>query len=380
MEVVKPKALSVTELNTQVKNLLENTERLRNIAVEGEVSNWKVNASGHAYFALKDAQARVTCVAFKFTLRSQKFLPKDGEKIILIGRVGFYAPSGTYQLIAELFLPGGEGDLHAKFEALKKKLAAEGLFARERKRVLPRLPQAIGIVTSPTGAAVHDIIRVARERNRGIKLYLYPAKVQGEGAAAEVCRGIEFFNRSGLVDLLIVGRGGGSDEDLWCFNDEQLVRAVAGSILPVVSAVGHEVDITLCDFAADVRAATPSNAAELSVPDVSADLRRLEHLQERLHTTFRWRLQNWQSELANAESGLQAQMQLLLQSKQQSLQLAVSGLENLSPLKVLSRGYSVTESDGRVLHSVENVAWGSEMTTVLPDGKVISIVQEVQHD
>jgi len=375
----KPKAISVTQLNNVVKNKLEGDPSLNNVFVEGEISGWKINSSGHVYFTLKDNTSRVNCALFAYSRRSLTFMPKDGDKVGIIGRVSIYAPSGSYQLIAEMLVPYGKGDLHELYEKLKKKLTAEGLFDQKKKKTIPRLPKAIGVITSPTGAAVHDIIRVTHNRHKGMKIYLYPAKVQGDDATRDLINGLRFFNSHPLVDVIIIGRGGGSYEDLWCFNDETLVRCIAASAIPVVSAVGHETDFTLSDFASDIRAATPSNAAELVVPDLDADLRRLDNLKERIEYCFNDLFVRLESEWGNADHALHVVMASILNKFSHRFEMALSGLDRLSPLKVMARGYSVASVNGNIIKSVKDVYRDGEMETVLLDGKIISIVQEVKN-
>lgn len=261
---------SVSEVNQYLKQLLESQSDLHHIPVLGEVSNFKRYASGHCYFTLKDEKSALKCVMFKSSAAHLSFTPQNGEKVVALGSISVYERDGVYQLYVSAMRRQGIGDLMQAYEALKEKLTKEGLFDASRKKPLPRLPRAIGIITSPSGAAVHDIITVSRRRNKGVKLILYPASVQGEEAAGEIVHAIDFFQRNHLADLLIVGRGGGSIEDLWAFNEERVVRAIAASKIPIISAVGHETDFTLSDFAADARAATPSQAAEFAVIDVAA--------------------------------------------------------------------------------------------------------------
>ena len=276
------KIYTVKEINEYISGLLEGDGALRYIEVQGELSNFKRYSSGHCYFDLKDASGVLKGVMWKYSFERLTFMPKNGDKIVARGSIKVYKPNGSYQLITESMEPQGRGDLMAEFEKLKAKLSAEGLFAQERKQALPENPRVVGIITSPSGAAVRDIITVSRRRNPGIKLYLYPVQVQGKGASAEIARAIRFFNQTRLAEVLVVGRGGGSLEDLWAFNEETAVRAVAASRIPVVSAVGHETDFTLCDFAADVRAATPSQAAEIAVADVEKYLKEINHIRQRL--------------------------------------------------------------------------------------------------
>ena len=312
---------SVTEINKYIKGVLDADYTLRNVQVQGEISNFKRYQSGHCYFSLKDGGSPVDlaggaggysssrygsineggsvlkCVMFRYKAMDLRFEPKNGDKVIAVGKIQVFERDGTYQLYTDLLLQQGTGDLMQQYEQLKAKLASEGLFDEERKQALPTNAQRIGIVTSPSGAAVHDIITVSRRRNPGIKLYLYPVLVQGKGAAEEVARAIRFFNAKQLVDVLIVGRGGGSMEDLWAFNEEPTVRAVAASRIPIISAVGHETDFTLCDFAADKRAATPSQAAEMAAADMSKLSQQCNALAQRLQRAMQWQLSDAENKL-----------------------------------------------------------------------------------
>ena len=312
---------SVTEINKYIKGVLDADYTLRNVQVQGEISNFKRYQSGHCYFSLKDGGSAadlaggaggysssrygsineggsvLKCVMFRYKAMDLRFEPKNGDKVIAVGKIQVFERDGTYQLYTDLLLQQGTGDLMQQYEQLKAKLAGEGLFDEERKQALPSNAQRIGIVTSPSGAAVHDIITVSRRRNPGIKLYLYPVLVQGKGAAEEVARAIRFFNEKQLVDVLIVGRGGGSMEDLWAFNEEPTVRAVAASRIPIISAVGHETDFTLCDFAADKRAATPSQAAEMAAADMSKLSQQCNALAQRLQRAMQWQLSDAENKL-----------------------------------------------------------------------------------
>ena len=442
---------SVTEVNSFIKDLLEGEPELRNVQVMGEISNFKRYPSGHCYFTLKDAGATLKCVMFRRRADGLRFQPSNGDTVVAVGRIAVYERDGVYQLYTDLLLQQGVGDLMQAYEMLKEKLAQEGLFAEERKKPLPVNPRRVGIITSSAGAAVRDIITVSRRRNPGIKLYLYPVQVQGAGASKEIAAAIRFFNREKLADVLIVGRGGGSIEDLWAFNEETTVRAVAASDIPIVSAVGHETDFTLCDFAADKRAATPSQGAELVVADEAAyrlqvqhNLARLQQLMqtqlqqreqvmkrfteasvfkdpqrllvekayrmkvqhnlERLQQLLQARLQ--QSELVlerltNAEvlkdpqrlfaerslrvdsayASLVQRTQEYIKKGEHELALQAARLHGLSPLDVLSRGYSVTQtSDFKVINSTKDVSWGTELVTTVRDGRIVSIVQSVEED
>lgn len=393
---------SVSQVNKFIKALVECERRFANIQVRGEISNFKRYSSGHCYFTLKDAGGVLKAVMFKTAARTLRFEPQNGDTVIAVGRISVYERDGVYQLYTDLMIPEGTGDLILAFEQLKQKLLNEGLFDESRKKQLPVNPKTVGIITSPSGAAVRDLITVSRRRNKGIKLLLYPVRVQGKEAPAEIAHAIEFMNRNKIADVLIVGRGGGSIEELWAFNEEQTVRAVAASEIPVVSAVGHETDFTLTDFAADKRAATPSQAAEIVVADANAYLNSVAELEKRLkntvlkrlalsETTLK-RLQNsWA--LSNPQRMLEGRMQRFdfasvrleqvfnaaLTQKQHSCGVLAAKLDALSPLTVLARGYSVTENtDGKIIRSIADVRWGDEIVTQVGDGNVISVVQHTE--
>ena len=395
-------AFTVTEINNYIKSLVDNEPQLRNVQIVGEVSNFKRYPSGHCYFTLKDSGAVLKCVMFRGKAMSMKFDPQNGDTVLAIGRITVYERDGVYQLYTDMLLQQGVGDLMVAYEKLKAKLEAEGLFSSERKQAIPMNPKTVGIITSPVGAAVRDVITVSRRRNRGIKLLLYPVKVQGEGASTEIARAINFFNKHNLADVLIVGRGGGSIEELWAFNEEQTVRAVASSAIPVISAVGHETDFTLCDFAADVRAATPSQAAELAVADAEGYILQVENLQRRLKHFMQARLEQEEYRLDRASNSwalkdperlfadgvlrtdaaynkLLTKMDGLLKECAHKFELQAARLDNLSPLSVLARGYSVTQTeDFKVVTSTQQVRWGEELVTTVADGKIVSVVQSVE--
>ncbi|MDY4921233.1 MAG: exodeoxyribonuclease VII large subunit [Phascolarctobacterium sp.] len=316
---------TVSEINNYIKSVLDSDLQLRNVQVEGELSNFKRYPSGHCYFSLKDSGSVIKCVMFRFKAQSLRFEPRNGDKVVAVGRIAVYERDGAYQLYTDLLLEQGAGDLMQQYEALKAKLADEGLFAEERKQALPLHPRSVGIVTSSAGAAVRDIITVSRRRSPGIKLYLYPVLVQGKGASAEIARAIRFFNDKKLADILIVGRGGGSMEDLWAFNEERTVRAVAASKIPIISAVGHETDFTLCDFAADKRAATPSQAAELAVPDMGIILSQLLDLDNRARQAMERKLLTMEGALNNLKNNrLLRTPELIYQSQEEQLKRLVN--------------------------------------------------------
>ncbi len=393
---------SVSQVNKLIKALVEGERRFANIQVRGEISNFKRYSSGHCYFTLKDAGGVLKAVMFKTAARTLRFEPQNGDTVIAVGRISVYERDGVYQLYTDLMIPEGTGDLMLAFEQLKQKLLNEGLFDESRKKQLPVNPKTVGIITSPSGAAVRDLITVSRRRNKGIKLLLYPVRVQGKEAPAEIAHAIEFMNRNKMADVLIVGRGGGSIEELWAFNEEQTVRAVAASEIPVVSAVGHETDFTLTDFAADKRAATPSQAAEIVVADANAYLNSVAELEKRLKNTVLKRLalsettlehlqNSWA--LSNPQRMLEGRMQRFdfasvrleqvfnaaLTQKQHSCGVLAAKLDALSPLTVLARGYSVTENtDGKIIRSIADIRWGDEIVTQVGDGNVISVVQHTE--
>ena len=394
-----PEALTVTQLNEFMKRMIEASPRLAGLYVKGEISNFKNHyATGHWYFTLKDEGSQIAAVMCRSSAAKMKFVPEDGMKVTVRGRVSAYVRGGSYQLYADAMEPDGVGALYIAFEQLKQKLAAEGLFDAAHKKPLPKFPKKIGVVTSLAGAVLRDIYHVSKRRWPSVELVMYPVKVQGEESAAEVAEGIRFFNEKYPVDVLIVGRGGGSMEDLWSFNEEVVVRAIYDSALPVISAVGHETDFTLADFAADVRAATPSQAAEFAVPDRQELLRYVMSLRARLGTlarreveTRRLRVEGLlqstalsrpQLLLADRKQRLdRAQARLLelcqksLDKKRQALDAAMGKLEILSPVHVLRRGYSIVEKQGEPVTSVRQVQPGDKLTLTLKDGRVSAVAR-----
>ena len=393
---------SVSQVNRLLKSLVDDDRRFANIQVRGEISNFKRYSSGHCYFTLKDAGGVLKAVMFKSAARTLRFEPQNGDTVIAVGRISVYERDGVYQLYTDLMLPEGTGALMLAFEELKQKLLQEGLFDEERKKPLPVNPKTVGIITSPSGAAVRDLITVSRRRNSGIKLLLYPVRVQGSEAPAEIAHAIEFMNKHKLADVLIVGRGGGSIEELWAFNEEISVRAIAASQIPIVSAVGHETDFTLADFAADKRAATPSQAAELVVVDAGAYLNYVKELQKRCQNTVLKQLAAAEGSLERLQGSwaltspqrlLEGRMQrydfvaaqlkqafnTLLTHKQHRCGMLAAKLDALSPLTVLARGYTVTENaGGKIITSTGDVRWGDEIITQVGDGNIISVVQHTE--
>ncbi|MCX7805533.1 MAG: exodeoxyribonuclease VII large subunit [Planctomycetota bacterium] len=393
-----PRALTVSQLTAMISETLEGT--FPAVWVEGEVSNFHRHSSGHVYLTLKDEDAQLAVVIWRSVAARLRFQIRDGDKVLASGRISVYRPRGQYQLIAEKIEPVGLGALQAAFEELKRRLAAEGLFDQRRKKPLPAFPRRIGLVTSPEGAAVRDMIKVIRSRWPKVELILAPVRVQGEGAAEQIARAVENFNRLACADVLIIGRGGGSIEDLWAFNEERTVRAVAASRIPTISAVGHEVDVTLCDLAADVRAATPSNAGEIVVPVMAEVEARLDELGSRLTAaagrtmeTRRERLRMLASLISPARaldrvsmlgqrlddlsSRISAAAASRLRERKDAILRMAGRLDALSPLRVLSRGYSITRRAGQPapLLSAEGLAVGDRLETLLAKGKVISRVE-----
>lgn len=394
-------SISVSAVNGYIKEMLERDDVLSSIAISGEISNFKRNSSGHLYFSLKDEGATISAVMFRGDASRLSFLPMDGMKVVVYGRISLYEKSGQYQVYIRTMISDGAGELARAYEALKRKLEAEGLFAPEKKKKLPKLPRRIGIVTSPTGAAIRDVINVTGRRYPMADLVIFPAAVQGVEAPPQLRAGVEYFNAMGSVDVIIIGRGGGSIEDLWAFNDEALARAVAASEIPIISAVGHETDFTLCDFVADCRAPTPSAAAEIAVPDARAIFAYTEQSAERMTRAMLSKLTRCNEDVLNMEKIITLNSpSAILQRHSMALQnfgvriegainkrLTVSGsalaeisakLSGLNPLGVLSRGYSAVKSeDGRVLGSVDALSIGERVNIVMSDGVVIATVDGI---
>ena len=391
---------TVTQLNNLIKAAFDNVPALQNVCVRGELSNYKLYPSGHHYFTLKDQEGALKCVMFKGSAFSIRFRPENGMAVLAVGRVSVYPKDGAYQLYCTRLIPDGAGDLQLAFEQMKQRLYEEGLFDQAHKQTLPPFPHRIGIVTSPAGAAVHDMLRILGQRYPLSKVLLLPVRVQGEGAAQEIARAIQWANDEAVADLLIVGRGGGSMEDLWAFNEEPVARAIYDSQIPVISAVGHEPDVTISDFVADLRAATPSNAAELAVPDQQELRQRMDALQERLGAALERRARSARQQLEAltaspalrdplgpiqerrdnldrlAEDLAQAQQKLVTEQRQKLGRLSAS-LDAMSPLKVLSRGYAVAaHAQGGLVSSIHQVKPGDLLRITLRDGDFSARVTE----
>jgi len=389
--------LTVTQLTYKIKNLLEGT--FPDLWVEGEISNLTVPQSGHAYFTLKDEQSQVKAVLFRSAQRHLKFTLQHGMQVICRGRVSVYEPRGEYQVIVDYVEPRGIGALQKAFEELKARLEKEGLFARERKKPLPILPRRIGIVTSPTGAAIRDILRVIRRRHPRMEILIYPVPVQGVEAVPAIIEAVQYFNREQNVDVMIVGRGGGSLEDLWAFNEEAVARAIFASRIPVISAVGHETDYTIADFVADLRAPTPSAAAEMVVESEAHLRETVLSFESRLASSIRQELEQRKASVQHALRLLADPRKRLEQFSQRvdellgrlglglrhhvrrdrALLTSLSGaLDHLNPLGILSRGYSVTRSvpQGAIIKSASEVSEGDLLRTTLHEGEVVSRVEK----
>ena len=393
--------ITVTELNEYIKSLLDGDAILKKIAVKGEISNFRPNSSGHLYFTLKDEGGAVRCVMFRALAQKLKFTPENGMKVIAVGGVSSFVRDGQYQLYLSALTPDGIGDLYAAFEQLKRRLGAEGLFDPARKKAIPRYPRLIAIVTSPTGAAIQDMLRILKKRYPIARVLVVPVKVQGAGAAEEIAGAITYLNTKRYIDVIITGRGGGSIEDLWCFNEEGVARAIAASRIPVVSAVGHEPDVTISDFAADLRAATPSNAAELVTPDAAELTLRLEERRTALARTMLARFDSARKRL-NDIAGKRvfasplgyfdekrmmldylserfrtiAEKQLTVQNHR--LANAAARLDAMSPLKVLGRGYAIALDDSQTaVRSAETLHPGDRLCVRFAAGSAQCEVQSV---
>lgn len=390
--------LSITQLNEYIRSRMDSDPLLNQVAVRGEISNYKMYPSGHHYFTLKDESSALKCVMFKGNAMRLRFRPENGMKVIAMGKVSVFPRDGAYQLYCTAMAMDGVGDLYAAFEQLKKKLAAQGLFDPAHKKPLPKYPGTIGIITSSAGAAVHDMLRILRKRYPLTQVRLLPVRVQGMEAPGEIAAAIQYANRFRLADLLIVGRGGGSIEDLWAFNDERVAYAIYQSQIPVISAVGHEPDVTISDYVADLRAATPSNAAELAVPDQDALQQSLDAMASSMAVALNRQIKAAQKHLdvlsqspalrspagylEQREKSLEmltnrmisAQNQNITRSKQRYI-AAVSKLDAMSPLKVLTRGYSLAQTEtGELLRSVHQVELGERIRVSLGDGKLSAVV------
>ena len=386
--------ITVTDLNKYIKNKIDGDEMLNNVLVKGEISNFKNHYTGHMYFTLKDENSLIKCVMFKSYTTHLSFMPKDGMKVMVLGSVAVFERDGIYQIYAKAMKEDGLGSLYTAYEELKKKLEQEGLFAESHKKKIPFMPKTIGVLTSNTGAVIRDIINVSTRRNPGVHIRLYPVPVQGPGAAEKIAEGIKFMNENKLADVLIIGRGGGSLEDLWPLNEEIVARAIYDSELPIISAVGHETDFTIADFVADLRAPTPSAAAELAVANIEDVRETLKLYNNRYKVALKKKIElmrlsyekcmarpayknptqkiNEQYMVIDMKvKALQNSMMLKLKEAKTSFVKETAKLDSLSPLKTLTRGYSIVtkQESGKVIKSVDDLNSGEKVNLRLSDGQ-----------
>lgn len=386
--------ITVTDLNKYIKGRIDNDEMLNNVLVKGEISNFKNHYTGHMYFTLKDENSLIKCVMFKTYTTHLSFMPKDGMKVIVLGGVSVFERDGVYQIYAKAMKEDGLGNLYVAYEELKNQLSNEGLFDEKYKKPIPFMPKTIGVLTSNTGAVIRDIINVSTRRNPNVNIRLYPVPVQGSGAGEKIAEGIEFMNKNKLADVLILGRGGGSIEDLWPFNEEVVARAIFNSKIPIISAVGHETDFTIADFVADLRAPTPSAAAELAVANIDDVRENLRAYNNRYKVSLKKKIELMKMSyekcmtrqaFKNPTQKINEQYMLIdmkVKSLQNSILLKikedktkfvkeVAKLDALSPLKTLTRGYSIiSKQDGRIAKEVKDLSQGEKVSIRLSDGKV----------
>ena len=398
----KDSVFSISQINEYIKMTLESNPVLGNVWLRGEISNFKSNySSGHLYFSLKDEKSAIRAVMFRSSAARLRFRPESGMKVLVHGKVSAYTVSGDYQIILDDMQPDGAGSLAIAFEQLKQRLGSEGLFDVSRKKPIPPFARSVGVITSASGAALHDIINVSGRRCPSTSIVIYPAYVQGELAPASLTGGIQFFNRVHPVDLIIIGRGGGSAEDLWCFNNEGLARAIADSAIPVISAVGHETDFTICDFVADLRAPTPSAAAEIAFPDTSELRAKIAGLRERsdrlmlhkldridarlqmlrksaeLHSPIRM-LEDNTAKLAGLRTEMDSLIKSSLARKESGFGLLCARLEGVNPLSVLAHGYAMVQnSEGEIVSKTDEVKKGDRVQISLSDGAVMAEILEI---
>lgn len=389
---MKLRALDISEANSYIKRILTNDPILYNLRVKGEISNFKVHSSGNVYLSLKDEKSKLNCIIFKSNYDKSLNLD-NGVKIIASGYISVYERDGAYQLYINEVEIEGIGNLYIEFNKLKEKLKKEGLFDTKYKKEIPKMPKAIGIVTSPTGAVIRDIINVTKRRFPKVDIKLYPVNVQGERSAVDICEGIEFFNKMDNVDTIIVGRGGGSLEELWSFNEEIVARKVFKSKIPIISAVGHETDFTICDFVSDMRAPTPSAAAEIATPDLSQIYYRLDNIRNRMNrslnnqvildneklvNTFD-KINNYMKNYIIRDKVIQIdqiydkinfRLEQNLETSKEKLSKKAAILHNLSPLATISRGYSIVEKNNQVINSIEEVDINEDINITLKDGSL----------
>ena len=384
-------AISVTELNSYIKNKIADDEYLNNVLIKGEISNFKNHYTGHMYFTLKDENSLIKCVMFKTYAQKLEFMPKDGMKVFVLGGVSVFERDGVYQIYVKAMQEDGVGILYKKYEELKQRLDEEGYFTEEHKKQIPQMPKIIGVLTSQTGSVIRDIINVSTRRNPNVNIRLYPVPVQGEGAAEKIADGIKFMNENNLADVLILARGGGSLEELWPFNEEIVAHAIYNSQIPIISAVGHETDFSISDFVADLRAPTPSAAAELAVPDIYEVKQKINTYQNRLRLTlvkkveimklryekcmssrvFKEPLRNINDNYLKIDTYIKT-LENIIKTKQKEEKTKyielISKLDTLSPLKTLTRGYSLVEQNGKIIKSAKDVKAGDKIDIKFTDG------------
>ena len=413
---------SVYEVNSYIKDIFEEDIILNDIKISGEISNYTHHSSGHMYFTLKDDKAKINCLMFKTDTLSLKFKPQNGNKVLVRGRISVYERDGKYQVYCKSMQPDGVGRLYEEYELLKQKLELEGLFDVARKKSLPFFPKKIGVVTSPTGAVIKDIINVSTNRFKGVNIVLYPCKVQGEGSEESIIKGINYFNSREDIDVIIIGRGGGSIEELWSFNGESLARCIYLSEIPIVSAVGHETDFTIADFVSDYRASTPSHAAEIVVPSLeelsykvnslgdkilslqkrgikfrkdnilsyekilsfkSPNRKLLDNMQyvdvlyDKILKGFSYKIKNNRKSIDDFQRNLSLSLEKHFSIKKHRYGIAVSKLEVLSPIGVLKRGYTFTEANNKVVNSIKSIKKGDTLNVNMIDGEIICKVESV---
>ena len=391
-------AITVSDLNKYMKEKIAEDEYLNNILIKGEISNFKNHYTGHMYFTLKDEKSLIKCIMFKSYATKLTFMPKDGMKVMILGSVSVFERDGVYQIYARAMEEDGLGDLYTKYQELKKRLEQQGLFEEEHKMKIPMMPRVIGVLTSQTGSVIRDIINVSTRRNPNVYIRLLPVPVQGEGAAEKIANGIEYMNKNKLADVLILARGGGSLEDLWPFNEEIVAHSIYNSEIPIISAVGHETDFTIADFVADLRAPTPSAAAELAVPDIYEVKRKIETYQDRLRNSLikKLELMNLRYEKCMSSSVFKEPLRKIndnyikldncIKQIENSIKVKhekektkyielIAKLDALSPLKTLYRGYSITEKNNKVIKSKEELKTNDLIEIRFIDGKKEAIVK-----
>ena len=398
------KVYSVSQINNYIKRLFENDVFLQDIYIEAEISNFKAHSSGHLYMTLKDSGAAVNAVMFRSYAEKLKFMPEDGMKVLINGYISLYEKTGQYQFYVLSMEPAGKGALYIAYEQLKERLEHSGVFDQKYKKDIPSYPKCVAVITSPTGAAVRDIIQVSGRRNPNVKIVVVPVLVQGDNAAPSIANAIESVNKWGQADTIIVGRGGGSIEDLWAFNEEMVARAIFESKIPIISAVGHETDFTIADFIADMRAPTPSAAAEIAIPEnegmslaVIHNYQRLNYLMDMILSSRKHNLQTLSTKhcftgfadniydneiyVSQLQNRLISKIQNKIEFANQALKHKIDNLENISPLKILQKGYSLTYNDKqKLIRSTESVNIGDKINVVLNDGNITATVEEVRNN